>query len=366
MTEPHEHRRQRRQGILTWLWGAWPWMNWALPLVLIAHGVLAAYGGWMWFMLIFSAPLTVGVSVLAGWFPRRILRRKGYTALTGPISIFLLTYWWSVLAAIALFVDRIAQEIGSETVPSVIRLFGDPAIDLALEGWLLAAALVLAGLSWAVVCALSISAPTPGEDAPSWGKPAAWAAAVGVPLVFVVALIAGTASTSEQGDSDGESVGIVNARSIGEQADRALGRYDEFQRQVAAVRSLIAAEGWMTAPPHGVDDDPEECRWTVDPCYTLTWAYSTAAPVDTEQLAAALPDSGWTITDTSSRGLTATTADGTSFELLPGVGDRWVLEASSPWWWGDGQALRDELADGEFTLAERGPFTADEWPPLPR
>lgn len=366
MTAADRSSRTANPGILTWLWRAWPWMNWLLPLLLIAHGALATFGGWTWFVLIFSAPITIVVSVLLGWIPRRLLRRKGYTAVTAPLGVSLLVSWWSMIAAIVLFVDTVAQEVPSESVPSVIRLFGDPAIDVGLERVLMGVALVTAAISWVVLCVLAVCARAPEPSVSPRGASAAWATAIGVPMLFVAMMAVGAATTLRQVDSAGETVGVVNARPIVEQAERALVRYDGFQEQVAAVRALIAPEGWTTSSPHGLEDDPEECRSVVDPCYRLTWAYSVSGTVDTAQLAAALPDVDWAVTDTSSRWFTATTADGATFELRPVTEGTWVIEASSPWWWGDAQDLRDQLADGAFELAERGPFTADEWPPLPR
>ncbi|GAB3595921.1 hypothetical protein [Microbacterium tumbae] len=363
-----------RSGLLDGLWRAWPVASWLLPVLFSAHGLFSTFGGWAWSFLLFTAPVVIPACGLLGVWPYRMLRQNGHDTVPWSIGLLLLVNWWATFAAILLAIDALSRQNLADAVPSLLRLLGAAAPAIGFELGMMALALLVAGASWAAIWILAKveSKSPPRAIAPHRGVIAVRAAAVVLPLLMIAVVAVGSVTTGARQDSAGGTAAEVLRDPVSVQAERALLRYEEFQQRVAEVRAMIADQAWETAPPYGLDSSRRECDRSGPRCYGFLWGYrleASGSAIDPDAVARELADAGWTVEGPSDSGggveLVAVHADGVRVEV--GVLDGSVdLEARSAWWWGDGKALTEALADGESSADAAGPFAAREWPPLPR
>lgn len=87
--------RRSWQGVRTFAWQVWPWMNWLLPLYFCLHGWLHGVGGWETLILTMSAVVIVPACGLLGSLPRFILRRRRFESPPAAMVPLLFVNWWS-------------------------------------------------------------------------------------------------------------------------------------------------------------------------------------------------------------------------------------------------------------------------------
>lgn len=347
------------RGIHTFVWYAWPWVNWLLPVFFCFRGLLSN-GGWESLALMMFSPIIIPVFGLLGSLPRFILRKRGHTTAPGPIVWLLFLYGWSWFVAPM----TIPGTTDSSPLPSLLHSFvGQPLSD-KYQGVIFVGSLVVGTLAWLAVLILSaLLDPQPQSGAHRWTT-VSWIAALVVPVLFVVATMVGVQVTAVSPDSDFETNAAATERPLKEQGALMLERYERVQESVSEVRAQMADDDWtMTGGPSGLSSD---CRSLYMECYffDVDFMHPTAgAGVDRRELVAQVEELGWFENE---QGLLID-EDGTELSLTVYDDGRLLLRVESGWWWGSSFTLQEELSGGVERYdpdAEPETFTDDEWPSL--
>lgn len=340
-----------RRGIHEFVWDAWPWMNWLLPIFFCFHGWLGN-GGWETLFLTFSSPVIVPVFGLLASLPRFILRKRGHVTVPGGMIWLLFLNWWSW------FVAPLTIAGATDGAPFLSLLQSAIIVPLSdgYQGGLMVASAIMGVLSWVILLVLAgtqRSLPATGR----WSV-ISWISAFVIPLLFALVVFIGTQTTADHLDAAAETSASVSARPIQEQAERAQERYEQTQQAVSEVRSLIAADDWEMLG--GLTGSPHECRLLQMECYVVDveFSHETAGiGRDRAELMRQIESLGWT----SSADGEFTDFEGRELRLAITEHGVVLLEVESPWWWGDADEIQRRLEEG----GDRpGSYAADEWPRL--
>lgn len=350
--------RRGRQGIHSFTWSLWPWMNWLLPVV----GILCVgNGGWALLLLLVVSPVLVPAAGLLGSLPRFVLRRSGAVTTPAPITALLLLQWWAWGAAM---ITPPGATDGSP-IPAVMQVLSPLPISGGFLSAVLLGASLIAVSCWIAVLVIAIvlasrAEPARRQGAKGWTA-AAWIAAFALPLLLVATIWLGGAVTAQQRDAAGATVAEVQALPLSEQAARAVERHDRAQAQLSAVRGMIAEDGWELSS-RGIDTRTSFSEAVESYGFDLRFEHraSPGESVDADAVAAELLRQGWT---EGERGAIVD-PHGNVVEISANDDRVWV-SLNSPTWWGDAYDLFEELggydpADGAFEQT----YAYDEWPEL--
>lgn len=340
-------------GIHAFVWNAWPWVNWLLPVFFCFHGWLGS-GGWETLFLTVLSPVIIPVFGLLASVPRFILRKRGHTTAPGPVVWLLFLNGWSWFVAPL----TIPGPTDGQPHPSLLQsLVGLPLSD-GYQGAMLIGCVILGTLCWvAVVILAGILAPQSDPSGRKW-RIISWISAFVIPTLFVVVSIIGVHVTAGRLDAASETSGQVASRSIPDQIELAEERHEQTQRSVSAVRALIADDGWEIQG--GLNGLSYECRSLHVECYFIDFDFlheTGGTGLDRDALIAQIESLGWTAAETG--GL----VDAEGRELRINISEEGAvrLEVQTPWWWGDSFDLLESLTDSG---TRPDSFAADEWPKL--
>lgn len=345
--------REPRRGIQAFVWDAWPWMNWLLPVFFCFHGWLGS-GGWETLALTVFSPVIVPVFGLLASLPRFILRKRGHTTAPGPMIWLLFVNWWSWFVAPL----TIPGPTDGATIPSLLQSMIVVPLSDGFQGGMFIGCCVLGALAWAALIVLAGTLhPQPPLSGGRW-RIISWISAFLIPLLFAVAVAIGVYATAGQLDEASETNAEANALPLQDQADRAEQRYEQTQVELAEVRALIADDGWQMLG--GLSDLSYECRSLHMDCYflDLQFVHETAgAGIDRNELVSQVETLGWKPTERDQ----LVDAEGRQLRLTISDAGSIRVEVETPWWWGDSFEIRRLLTDSGI---RPGSYAADEWPRL--
>lgn len=388
------------------LWQAWPYVNWLLPVVLIASYSFSDSAGWDGFFLVLFSPLLVPALALLGSLPRFIMRRRGHTAAPVAMWAMLAAHWWG--AAFFFWSIRGTGDSGS-----LGSMLGE-ALGLSERGEAAVGAVALGCVVVAWVAELTAAGASPQRSEVSPVAPNRALSLVSglsfalVPLLLLglgmlVSLVgpapgagggtgsglAGSADPTRPdglGDTAEEARAVTDAEAVRARQARA---WEQTQEAVVPLRASLAEEGWTlyNTDPNGIDpwSAREEGRYAVD----VAWMLEREATVEQlfEAASAAVTDGGWSIVSTSTpdpdfHSLEAVGPEGHEAQIdvhpahEPDDGVSLMrLTVRSPGYWAEGASadwsgmhdaaeLDALLGFGVSAGAEQPEFSAYEWPPL--
>ncbi|MFE6735137.1 hypothetical protein [Microbacterium sp. NPDC057650] len=354
---------------LSFVWQAWPWMNWLMPAFFCVSGLFRE-GGWMALIMLMVSPILIPAAGLLQSLPRMLLRRSGARQAPAPIAPLLFVTWWSwFLLAISM------QDAGDgPTTPSILENITGTIQSSSFLGAVLGAAALGILLSGFAILMLAVTLPRGAASSRPW-RITAMVSVVAVPALifgFVFAFAsAAAAEVQARTDAAGDTVAEAQARSLEEQGQLAAQRYEKNQRTLSEVRALIAPDGWAEAAGGGAPTrDAPGCSREVD-CYDVFAGFSSDAfgedgpRIDLDALETRLTAQGWEKGrwfGAEDRGLVVTDADGAELTVT----DWGEISLNSPAWWGDWYDFADQIeSDRDIADQELAPtYAADEWPPL--
>ncbi|GAA5146797.1 hypothetical protein GCM10025768_05870 [Microbacterium pseudoresistens] len=172
-------------GLRGFVWYAWPWVNWLLPVYVVFHGFLGN-GGWESVMLMMGSPVIIPAAGLLGSLPRFIMRKSGHRYAPWPLLPALFVLWWSWLTA-AMAMPAVGDS-GSD--PSILSGFVSGGLSEGFENGVMAASILLGALAWVLVLGLASSLPIGAGErppAPLLGRLSFFV----VPLILVAVVVIG-------------------------------------------------------------------------------------------------------------------------------------------------------------------------------
>lgn len=352
------HRSTGRSDLI---WKAWPFLAWGLPVLLVVR--VFAGGGWEALILAFLSPVLVPGLGLLGMLPRLLLRRKGARRTPGVLTWLLVVHWWCWLAFIVAF----PSTGDSGPLPSILGSLARAPLARGFEQGFFLVAGLCAVLTWVAVLVIAAGRPA-GADAPGAPAPqggwliAAGVSAIAVPLVLVLAVVAGVAGTAAQRDAAGESAVEVQNRPAAEQAARAEARYAEAQALLIPLREALAPAEWEAQQngftPYNV------CSNSGAECYDFDLAFTVervSAGASLDRLVEVARAEGWEVEE-GNFGFSAENAEGYTLQALMPTAGGASLDLDTPDWFGDWSQISAALTsegDGSSTL-----YDFDDWPPL--
>ncbi|MDQ0642862.1 hypothetical protein [Microbacterium murale] len=346
-------RPVRQRGIHAFVWDAWPWVNWLLPIFFCFHGWLGS-GGWETLLLTVLSPIIVPVFALLASLPRLILRKRGHTTAPGPMVWLLFLNGWSWFIAPL----TIPGPTDGATIPSLLQSLVVVPLSDGFQGLMFIGCCILGALSWVALLVLAGTLhPLPATAVGIW-RIISWGSAFLVPMLFAVTVVIGVGTTANHLDAASETSGLVHSRSLQDQAELATERYEQTQQAVSEIRALIADDDWHMLG--GLERNPYACRSLNMDCYLINadFSHDTAGTgLDRDALIAQIESLGWKPTE----GGRLVDADGRELQLSTDEGGFVQVDVESPWWWGDSWDIQDVLPD-PGTRPET--YAADEWPSL--
>lgn len=343
-------RPDKPRGIHAFVWDAWPWVNWLLPIFFCFHGLLGG-GGWETLFLTFLSPIIVPVFALLASLPRFILRKRGHTTTPEPMVWLLFLNGWSWFMA-PLTLDGSTD---GATNPSILQSIAVVPLSNGFQGGMFIVCCILGVLSWAALIVLAGTLHS-ATVINGW-RIASWVSVFLIPVLFAVTVVIGVLTTANHLDAASETSAQVHTRSMQEQAELATERYEQTQEVASEIRALIADDDWHILG--GLDKNPYACRALQMDCYLVSVesSHDTAGTgLDRDTLIAQIESLGWTPTE----GGRMVDADGRELQLITNERGSIRVDVDSPWWWGDSWDLHEPSRDP--TRPET--YAADEWPSL--
>lgn len=379
-------------GFSLFVWGVWPFVNWALPPLLIVVYFVSESAGWDGLFLLIFSPLIIPAAALLGSLPRFIMRKRGFTWAPVAVQVMLAVHWWN-----AFFLILTLRGVGdSGSVKSMLESAYGLSTDAAKTLTLLS--LVCIAAAWCAQVIWASAAPAP-HTASTRAPRLATALLGGLSFVIVPLLFVGLCLLTQgavrlandielkqpdlSGVASAEAMAITNPDEIRSRQEEA---WDAAQEQVSPVRAAISDEHWTlyVYDPNGISYS------FIDNTYTVKVAWRLKLEMPTKQLydeaTAATTDDGWKILESrqgnSLSSLTAVNDSGYRLKIevqqAHEVNDGATLvrlTLVSPEYWIEGEysdwsgfhdiSERDELLGrGEDGSTEQPEFTSDEWPPL--
>lgn len=175
-------------GVRRFVWYAWPWVNWLLPVFVCFHGFLGNNGGWESLMLMFASPILVPAAGLLGSLPRFIMRKRGFRHAPWALLPVLFGLWWSWLT-VALAMEGVGD---SGSLPSLLAEMSSARFPDGFESILMATAAFLGCLLWVAVLGIA-SGIQPGAGESKRAEVLAWVVAIALPVILAVATMTAAA-----------------------------------------------------------------------------------------------------------------------------------------------------------------------------
>lgn len=350
----------------------WPWLNWLLPIGLVALAfwqAQTARGEHSW-LITLSAPLMIPLAGLLGSLPRFLLRRRGVRTAPPTHTTLLMVLWWSAVGFALAMPDRTPELHPGDAVPvpSLLhRLIGGAAGGVFASG-LFAAATVCGAVAWVALVALSASRA-------AWPRPLGGQRIAGMAFALAPLLLAGVAAAGVglgqlQPDAAGERRPQAISRTAQEQSALAVQRYDALQQTVSDLRAAVSPHGWDSLQGCAQSLNQNGRDWDA---YRLRLAFQHPAIVglDHAVLATTLTDAGWTLTRLREAPLTIEASGPQGAELIvaaDGDAPLAITAISGPWW----QSADRPVSAAECSASGGAPGSvgardgadADWWPPL--